>query len=261
MTQPIAKTPPRNNYANPHTPIANIKRKRQARGRSEAEETPNATLSPMHKVEKVRLPRSNDDGVVRVEDARDNDAASWVGRKVDALFSPVLRMLDNAEEDEPKGEEIASTDTHPSTSSSDRYDDEDEDSLQGQEMPEDDEFNPWQFIQSLPPYSHVSNLTPPCTLPRKDPDAPNLTLVLDLDETLVHCSVEQVEDADMSFPVEFHGQTYQVHVKLRPFLFEFLEWCQGEYEVILFTASQKIYANELLNRIDRGKNKRLLSMN
>jgi CTD small phosphatase-like protein 2 len=73
-----------------------------------------------------------------------------------------------------------------------------------------------------------------------------------LDETLVHCTVEPVEDADLVFPVDFHGMTYQVHVRLRPYLFEFLEKIKGKYEVILFTASQKVYANELLNLIDPG---------
>jgi hypothetical protein len=37
-----------------------------------------------------------------------------------------------------------------------------------------------------------------------------ITLVLDLDETLVHCTVEPVPDPDMVFPVEFNGVQYQV---------------------------------------------------
>ena len=55
------------------------------------------------------------------------------------------------------------------------------------------------------------------------------------------------------FPVVFHSVTYQVHVRLRPHLFDFLEKIKGKYEVIVFTASQKVYANELLNLIDPGE--------
>ena len=78
---------------------------------------------------------------------------------------------------------------------------------------------------------------------------------MDLDETLVHCTVDPVDDADLTFPVEFHGATYQVHVRLRPYLQTFLRKLaqDASYEVIVFTASQKVYANELLNLIDPGK--------
>eukprot|EP00538_Stauroneis_constricta_P004822 CAMPEP_0119556168 /NCGR_PEP_ID=MMETSP1352-20130426/8193_1 /TAXON_ID=265584 /ORGANISM="Stauroneis constricta, Strain CCMP1120" /LENGTH=443 /DNA_ID=CAMNT_0007603071 /DNA_START=359 /DNA_END=1690 /DNA_ORIENTATION=- len=118
------------------------------------------------------------------------------------------------------------------------------------ESDEEDEFNPYLFIKSLPSYELVAPLRPPITLPPKDKNSPPISLVLDLDETLVHCTVEPVDDADLVFPVVFHGMTYQVHVRLRPHLFTFLEKIKGKFEVIVFTASQKVYANELLNLID-----------
>jgi CTD small phosphatase-like protein 2 len=125
-------------------------------------------------------------------------------------------------------------------------------SLSVMEIDADDEFNPWQFIKSLPPYSAVSHLAPGVALRAKDPQF-DLTLVLDLDETLVHCTVEPVDDADFCFPVLFHGMEYQVYVRLRPHLFEFLKRIQDlKMETIVFTASQKVYADELLNRIDPG---------
>jgi NLI interacting factor-like phosphatase len=131
-------------------------------------------------------------------------------------------------------------------------DDEDDNSMGRPVHPTDmEEFNPWQFIKSLPEYERIAHNVPAITLPAKASGAPDKTLVLDLDETLVHCSVEPPEvPADLTFPVVFHGITYTVHVKLRPFLHEFLERIKDKFEIIVFTASQKVYADELLNLID-----------
>jgi len=125
------------------------------------------------------------------------------------------------------------------------YDDEEED--------DEEEFNPYMFIKSLPPYEYV--LPPgwrsrPKALPPADPTSHPICLVLDLDETLVHCTVEPVADADMVFPVEFNGMNYQVHVRCRPFLTEFLEAVSRKFEVVIFTASQQVYADKLLDKID-----------
>ena len=56
-------------------------------------------------------------------------------------------------------------------------------------------------------------------------------LVLDLDETLVHCTVEPISDADMVFPVVFNGVEYSVNVRKRPYLEEFLQKVAGKFEV------------------------------
>lgn len=116
---------------------------------------------------------------------------------------------------------------------------------------DEDEFNPYLFIKFLPPY-HVSVPHPEnkICLPPKDKSDPPITLVLDLDETLVHCTVEPIHDASMVFPVYFNGMQYNVHVRTRPYLQEFLESVSKKFEVVVFTASQKVYADELLNRID-----------
>jgi hypothetical protein len=121
---------------------------------------------------------------------------------------------------------------------------------------DEDEFNPYLFIKSLPPYRHA--IPPGWTdrsksLPPPSPSDPPICLVLDLDETLVHCTVEPVRDADMVFPVEFNGAEYTVHVRCRPFLKEFLERVKDEFEVVVFTASQRVYADKLLDRIDPGE--------
>ena len=118
---------------------------------------------------------------------------------------------------------------------------------------EEEEFNPYLFIKCLPYYSSVvPHPQSKICLPPKSRDSPPICLVLDLDETLVHCTVEPTPNADMIFPVNFNGIEYQVHVRTRPFLFEFLERVSQKFEVICFTASQQVYADELLDRIDPG---------
>mmetsp|Transcript_13075 Transcript_13075/g.22313 ORF Transcript_13075/g.22313 Transcript_13075/m.22313 type:complete len:566 (-) Transcript_13075:147-1844(-) len=135
----------------------------------------------------------------------------------------------------------------------DEEEEEDEEEYYDDEEDEEDEFNPYMFIKSLPPYEYA--LPPgwrsrPKALPPSDPNSHPICLVLDLDETLVHCTVEPVADADMVFPVEFNGMNYQVHVRCRPFLTEFLEAVSRKFEVVIFTASQQVYADKLLDKID-----------
>lgn len=58
------------------------------------------------------------------------------------------------------------------------------------------------IIKTLPPYDSLdSSLKQANLLPPKDPSAPPYTLVLDLDETLVHCVMEPVEVYDTTFDV------------------------------------------------------------
>jgi CTD small phosphatase-like protein 2 len=104
----------------------------------------------------------------------------------------------------------------------DQYNQEEEGSFQEEDSQcsfEEDEFNPYALIRSLPNYNLVAPLRPPIAVPPKSKDAPPVSLALDLDETLAHCTVEPVDDADLVFPVVFHGVTYQIHVRLQPHLF------------------------------------------
>jgi len=139
------------------------------------------------------------------------------------------------------------------TLNDDDVEEEEEEEYYDDEEDDEDEFNPYMFIKSLPPYEYA--LPPgwrgrPKALPPADPNSHPICLVLDLDETLVHCTVEPVADADMVFPVEFNGMNYQVHVRCRPFLTEFLDAVSRKFEVVIFTASQQVYADKLLDKID-----------
>jgi len=371
---PPSSTPSRlrNNYADEAAPIASAKRPtRRHKPATPMDITPRAAAredewSPMHRVRAV--PRNshataavdlNDELAgeqsAPLEPTEDVGQDSWVGRKVDALFSPVLSFLngdgsadpaasedtvssvrgafddhatgndeegrtaavsiairaalleaskelepddiittdsnldckDSATDDEgfdavpvmtktdsTNGDLVMTRGTGRSTDSryhdgpSDNHcihDDDDDSDYKGhtqlhqeyeEDVDEEEEFNPFLFIKSLPPYQYA---VPPGwimrskALPPPSHDDPPICLVLDLDETLVHCTVEPIRNADMVFPVEFNGVEYTVHVRCRPFLTDFLEKVSRDFEVVVFTASQQVYADKLLDKIDPGE--------
>jgi len=80
------------------------------------------------------------------------------------------------------------------------------------------------------------------------------TLVLDMDETLIHSNlnVQLLPSYDFAVSVCLK-KSYKVYVNLRPFIHEFLEEMSKDFELILFTASDKRYAEKVLDYIEKDK--------
>lgn len=79
------------------------------------------------------------------------------------------------------------------------------------------------------------------------------TLVLDLDETLVHSSFRPTVAADIIITLELEGEEHKVFVRKRPGVDEFLMQVARFFEVVVYTASLAKYANPLLDELDKSQ--------
>lgn len=87
------------------------------------------------------------------------------------------------------------------------------------------------------------------------------TLVLDIDETLVHSSYERTAKYDLHVPCctnPMRKEFVHVYVAFRPYLKEFLEIAMSLFEVVIFTASVEIYCRPLMEHLDPQKRCALL---
>ncbi|XVE88264.1 hypothetical protein DITRI_Ditri19aG0055900 [Diplodiscus trichospermus] len=89
------------------------------------------------------------------------------------------------------------------------------------------------------------NLLPPLDSDKKG------TIVLDLDETLVHSSLDPPPPKyDFRVSRDMDGVTVNFYVLKRPGVDEFLELISKKYEVVVFTAGHEAYASKVLNTLD-----------
>jgi carboxy-terminal domain RNA polymerase II polypeptide A small phosphatase len=79
------------------------------------------------------------------------------------------------------------------------------------------------------------------------------TLVLDLDETLVHSSIQPVEKYDLKINIKLEKNLIDIYVLLRPGVKEFIKTMGKLYELVIFTASLKDYADPVIDIIDEHK--------
>jgi len=110
------------------------------------------------------------------------------------------------------------------------------------------------FIRCLPALPRTS---PECQRPFLPAQvAPRPCLVLDLDETLVHCNRGGNRTPAGTIPaapdllVEFDDIPSYGGVAFRPFVQFFLEVAAKSFEIVVFTASQQAYADKVINALD-----------
>lgn len=78
------------------------------------------------------------------------------------------------------------------------------------------------------------------------------TIIFDLDETLVHC-IDDIESTpcdeliNVTFP---NGETVQAGINIRPYALECLAKANECYQVVVFTASHRAYADVVLDMLD-----------
>ena len=103
--------------------------------------------------------------------------------------------------------------------------------------------------------ANINNIMHRYYLPQKSKEHMNKkTLLLDLDETLVHSSFKPLPiNSDIHFNVIYQNKPHMINVLIRPFVYEFLLKMSNLYEIVIFTASVPQYANPLLNILDKNK--------
>ena len=109
-------------------------------------------------------------------------------------------------------------------------------------------FNAMRYIQSINPANESQLQAKSVSLPRITHK--KKTVVFDLDETLVHCC-SNAESAEVRIEVLMpSGDRLKCGINIRPFVHECLRAANKYYEVIVFTASHKCYADTVLDYLD-----------
>ncbi|KYQ93731.1 dullard-like phosphatase domain containing protein [Tieghemostelium lacteum] len=79
------------------------------------------------------------------------------------------------------------------------------------------------------------------------------TLILDLDETLVHSTLKPITHHHLTVNVVIEDVDCTFYVIKRPHVDTFLEKVCEWYDLVVFTASMQQYADPLLDQLDTGK--------
>jgi len=94
---------------------------------------------------------------------------------------------------------------------------------------------------------------PPYLRPQMGKNIGRKTLVLDLDETLIHSSLDPLDpvpEPDFAFTLDCDGEYHSIYVHKRPGVDEFLAQLAKKFELVVYTASDESYANAVLDQLD-----------
>lgn len=76
-------------------------------------------------------------------------------------------------------------------------------------------------------------------------------LFVDLDETLIHSDLEQkYENYDVQIEIQVDDSSSAFNLLIRPYCKEFLEYAHKQFNVVLYTAGLKDYADQVISQID-----------
>eukprot|EP00052_Salpingoeca_macrocollata_P021311 m.182227 g.182227 ORF g.182227 m.182227 type:complete len:280 (+) comp21500_c0_seq2:2182-3021(+) len=115
-------------------------------------------------------------------------------------------------------------------------------------------YGPVLRLISRPP-SEPACANFPTAIPRSLALAlPKKTLVLDLDETLVHSSTMQRHHPHCIIDVELESVRCTFFVHYRPHVDLFLQRVSEWYNVVIFTASLRPYGDPVIDALDGGRN-------
>jgi CTD small phosphatase-like protein 2 len=100
-------------------------------------------------------------------------------------------------------------------------------------------------------FNYESILEEKCLLLPEKHNFNKKTLILDLDETLVHADFDNnYKNHDHVISFNYAGNEIYVPIFIRPGLFQFLSSLSKIFEIFVFTASKKEYADSVLNFLD-----------
>ena len=116
-------------------------------------------------------------------------------------------------------------------------------------------FSPYNNVIQIPDKISIDKHAIKNVYPQINYQAINKkTLVLDIDETLVHSSMSPFPNgSDLTIEMKVSGRKYIAYVLKRPYLEYFLQQMSSLYEIIVFTASIAEYAEPLLQELDSNR--------